>query len=120
MEDIKTREDIDKLVTLFYGKVFKDDLLAPFFKDMDFEAHKPQMVYFWSFVLISEPGYKTNVTEKHLHMPLEAAHFERWIAYFKETVDENFAGETADMAKHRAELVGWTIQEKIKNKRLPN
>lgn len=114
MADIKTKSDIETLIETFYGKVFRDELLAPFFKGMDFEAHKPQMVHFWSFVLISEPGYKTNVTEKHLSMPLEPQHFERWIQYFTETVDELYAGETADLAKQRAALVGWTIQEKLK------
>ncbi len=114
MNDIQTKADIEKLIETFYGKVFKDDLLSPFFKGMDFEAHKPQMVHFWSFVLISEPGYKTNVTEKHLNMPLEPQHFERWIHYFKETADELFEGEITEMAKQRAEMVGWTIQEKLK------
>ena len=117
MNDIQNKADIEILIETFYGKVFKDALLAPFFKNMDFEAHKPQMVHFWSFVLISEPGYKTNVTEKHLNMPLEAEHFERWIYFFKETVDELFAGETAEMAKQRATLVGWTIQEKLKKRK---
>lgn len=118
MKDIETREDIGLLIETFYGKVFKDELLAPFFEGMDFEAHKPQMVHFWSFVLISEPGYKTNVTEKHLHMPLQQQHFDRWIAYFRETVDTLFSGETADLAKHRAELVGWTISEKLKKRNI--
>lgn len=119
MKDILTKADIDKLISLFYGKVFEDELLSPFFKNMNFEAHKPQMVHFWCFVLLDEPGYKTNVTEKHLHMPLQKIHFERWITHFKETVDENFAGEIAEKAKQRAELVGWTIQQKLE-KQAPN
>lgn len=118
MNDIQSKEDIDLLISLFYGKVFEDELLSPFFKNMNFESHKPQMVHFWSFALIDEPGYKTNVTEKHLSMPLEEEHFERWISYFKETVSENFSGEIADKAIQRAKLVGWTIQEKLKHKRL--
>lgn len=116
--DIQTKEDIEKLIETFYGKVFKDELLAPFFEGMDFEAHKPQMVHFWSFVLISVPGYKTNVTEKHLHMPLKPEHFDRWIHYFKETVDQLFEGETAELAKQRAEMVGWTISEKLKKRNI--
>jgi hemoglobin len=74
----------------------------------------PKMIHFWSFVLLSEPGYKTNVTEKHLHMPLKQEHFDRWLSLFKETVDENFVGEKAELAKQRAAIIGWTISEKMK------
>lgn len=116
MKDITNKEEIENLIEIFYGKVFRNEILAPFFKDLDFEAHKPQMVHFWSFVLINEPGYKTNVTEKHLHMPLKEEHFEIWIKLFKETIDELFEGETAEIAKQRADVVGWTILEKIKAK----
>jgi len=113
MKEIKEKSDVDKLVTLFYETALVDPMLAPFFKGMDFEAHKPRMIHFWSFVLIDEPGYKTNVTEKHMHMPLKSEHFDRWIFLFKETVDEHFEGEIAERAKHRAELVGWTILSKL-------
>jgi hemoglobin len=120
MKDITSKAEIENLIEIFYEKVFQNEVLAPFFKGLDFEAHKPQMVHFWSFVLISDPGYKTNVTEKHLHMPLTAQHFEIWIKLFKETIDELFLGETAEMAKQRADLVGWTILEKIKAKENKN
>jgi hemoglobin len=120
MKDITNKAEIENLIEIFYGKVFQNEILAPFFKGLDFKAHKPQMVHFWSFVLISEPGYKTNVTEKHLHMPLKAEHFEIWIKLFKATIDELFVGETAEMAKQRADLVGWTILEKIKAKQNSN
>jgi hemoglobin len=120
MKDITSKAEIENLIEIFYEKVFQNEVLAPFFKGLDFEAHKPQMVHFWSFVLINDPGYKTNVTEKHLHMPLTAQHFEIWIKLFKETIDELFLGETAEMAKQRADLVGWTILEKIKAKENKN
>jgi hemoglobin len=53
-------------------------------------------------------------------MPLRAEHFEIWIKLFKATIDELFVGETAEMAKQRADLVGWTILEKIKAKQNSN
>lgn len=114
MNDITTKDEVSLLVDLFYGKVLKDELLAPFFDKLDFKAHMPKMIHFWSFVLLSEPGYKTNVTEKHLHMPLKQEHFNRWLKLFKETVDENFKGENAELAKQRAAIIGWTISEKMK------
>jgi hemoglobin len=114
MNDIQSKQDVTNLVNWFYGKVLQDELLAPFFARLDFEAHKPKMIHFWSFVLLNEPGYKTNVTEKHLHMPLKPEHFERWLHLFKETIDESFSGENAELAKQRAGIIAWTIGEKMK------
>jgi hemoglobin len=73
----------------------------------------PKMIHFWSFVLLNEHGYTTNVVEKHLNMPLQEAHFERWLNLFYETIDEHFSGEIANQAKQRAQLIGWTIKSKI-------
>ena len=113
MNDISSKYDITKLVLTFYEKVNKDDELSPFFKDLDFEVHMPKMIHFWSFALLNEPGYTTNVVEKHLHMPLKEVHFERWLTLFNETIDEHFSGELANQAKQRAQLIGWTIKSKI-------
>ena len=113
MNDISSKDDITKLVLTFYEKVKKDDELSPFFKDLDFEVHMPKMIHFWSFALLNEPGYTTNVVEKHLHMPLKEVHFERWLNLFNETIDEHFSGEIANQAKQRAQLIGWTIKSKI-------
>jgi hemoglobin len=113
MKAIETNEDLNQLVRTFYGKVLQDEQLKPFFAGMDFEAHMPKMVQFWAFVLLDERGYTTNVTEKHLHMPLKKEHFDRWLALFHETLDELFEGEKAQDAKLRASTIAWTIQHKI-------
>lgn len=112
MNDITTKQDIEMLVNSFYGKVLKDECLEPFFKHLDFVAHMPKMIHFWSFVLLDEPGYTTNVTDKHMHMPLTKTHFERWVFLFHSTIDALFLGEKAEMAKQRATLIAWTIQNK--------
>jgi hemoglobin len=112
MKDISTNQDVEHLVDTFYGRVLKDENLAPFFSNLNFEIHMPKMVHFWSFVLLDEPGYTTNVTDKHMHMPLSKEHFDRWVELFHSTVNELFAGEKAEMAKQRATLIAWTIQNK--------
>lgn len=113
MNDIASRSDIEKLVNRFYDKVLKDDLLKPFFQKLNFERHLPKMIDFWSFVLLDEAGYKTNVTEKHLNMRLNKEHFERWISLFEETINEMFRGEKAELAITRAKIVGISIQSKL-------
>jgi hemoglobin len=113
VKDIETKEDIALLIHEFYGKVKMDEKLNPFFTDLDFEIHIPKMIHFWSFALLNEPGYTTNVVEKHLHMPLKDVHFEHWLGLFNETIDSHFSGELANQAKQRAQLIGWTIKSKI-------
>jgi hemoglobin len=64
-------------------------------------------------VLLSEGGYRTDVTAKHMHMPLKKEHFDRWIELFNETVGQLFEGEKAQLAKERAFLIRWTLESKI-------
>lgn len=113
---IETREDCAELVDKFYGKVLQDESLKPFFAQLNFEEHKPKMIDFWAFILLSEGGYRTDVTAKHAHMPLQKEHFDRWISLFNETVDELFEGEKATLAKERAFLIRWTLESKIAKK----
>ncbi len=112
-KDIETRDDLVLLVDRFYGKVLEDPLIGPFFKNLDFEHHKPLMVRFWSFALLDEPGYTTNVIEKHLRFRIRKEHLDRWLFLFGETIDAHFTGERAEAAKQRASWVGWTILSKM-------
>lgn len=113
MADIQTKADVEFIVNSFYTKVLKDEVLAPFFTKLDFDRHLPRMVHFWTFVLLDEAGYTTDVTKTHLHMPLQKEHFDQWISLFNETVDEHYSGENAEKAKQRAFLVRWTIESKM-------
>ncbi len=113
MKVIEKHEDVELLVHSFYEKVVVDPILSPFFKHLNFDAHLPRMVHFWTFVLLDEAGYTTDVTKKHVHMKLNKEHFDRWLTLFNETVDAHFYGEKAAKAKQNALLVGWTIQSKM-------
>lgn len=113
MKQLENAEDIHQLISVFYDKLLQDALLSPFFTTLDFASHLPKMEQFWRFVLLSESGYTTNVTEKHMKMPLEKAHFDRWLALFNQTIDGLFEGEVAAQAKQRAAVIGWTINSKM-------
>ena len=65
------------------------------------------------FVLLDQPGYSTNVTEKHIQMPLKKEHFDEWINLFCNTMDALFEGEKATLGKERAKLIGQGIQHKM-------
>lgn len=114
MRDIQTKEDITQLVDVFYGKIMKDALLSTFFKHLNLTVHLPKMVQFWSFVLLDEAGYSTNVVDKHMKMPLSKNHFDRWISLFNVTLDELFKGDKVELAKQRAFTIAWTTEHKLK------
>jgi hemoglobin len=114
MRDIEGKEDIGLLVDRFYERVFMHEQLAPFFKNMDYMTHRPKMIHFWSFVLLDEPGYTTQVYDKHAKMSFAPELFQVWVDLFCKTLDELFRGELSDQAKLRARTMGWTFAEKFK------
>jgi hypothetical protein len=54
------------------------------------------MVKFWSWILLDTSGYKGKPFDAHAKQSahITSQHFQRWIALFRETVLENFEGET--------------------------
>ena len=116
LKEIESRDDVKKLVDAFYAKVNEDDLLAPVFNDfagVDWEAHLPVMYSFWSSILFGEVGYRGNPFMKHIPLPIEKAHFDRWLQLFMETIDEHFTGEKAEEARKRAQSIAGIFQYKL-------
>ena len=117
MNDIAQYADVERLLRTFYDKLLKDELMSPHFADINLEEHMPRIIAFWAFILIDEEGYKGNVFDKHRHMSIGAEHFNRWVHLFSQTVDELYVGEKANLAKQRAQLLGYTFQTKIDKER---
>ena len=113
MKDITSKEDIVLLVNAFYDRVLADDVLGPFFKHLDFEKHKRKGIHFWSFVLLDEPGYTTNITEVHKHLHAHMQAYMHWNDLFSETVNAHFSGPNAESAKLRAHTLAWTMGTKF-------
>ncbi len=64
-------------------------------------------------LLSQAAGYRGNPGAKHMYLPIEKAHFTRWLALFGQTVDALFAGENAAEMKVRALKMGEMFQAKI-------
>lgn len=112
-KDIKSREDVNLLVINFYKKVRKDETLAPFFdKIEDWDEHLDRLTTFWESSLFLQTKYYGNPIEAHVKADKEHGnriteyHFGVWLNLWYETIDELFAGETADNAKRRARKMG--------------
>jgi hemoglobin len=122
MRDIEKREDIIVMVDAFYQKVQQDDLIGPIFNSRiapdAWPAHLNRMYTFWTTILLNQPGYSGQPFEKHSDMPIQAAHFERWVSLFKTLVDSLFEGPVANEAKYRAELMGHLFLAKLEKGRL--
>jgi hemoglobin len=112
-KDIVDRGDIKTLVDNFYNKVKDDALLGPVFAGLDWPHHLPIMYNFWSSMLLGDQSYRGNPQEKHLPLAIQKDHFSRWLHLFKETVNENFYGDTAEEVKMRAESIATIFQLKM-------
>lgn len=119
-KDIANRDDLLLLVTQFYEKLLNDESISYLFTDIakiDLDHHLPVLVDFWDSILFHSDAYHKNAMQPHiiLHQksPLQPHHFETWLRYFNETVDELFEGEKAFLAKERALSIATIMKIKL-------
>jgi hemoglobin len=88
---------IERLVHAFYDKVRSDSLLAPVFaaRIVDWAPHLAQMCTFWSSVALMTGRYHGTPMVKHMPLPVDAVHFDRWLALFEQTASEVCPPEAA-------------------------
>lgn len=116
--DIETLEDIKQLVDAFYGKVQKDERLAPIFDERiqdRWPQHLEKMYTFWQTVLLEERTYFGSPFPPHAKLPINHTHFQRWMELFIMTVDTLFEGEKATEAKWRAAKMAEMFETKIEH-----
>jgi hemoglobin len=120
--DIETREDLSLMLTAFYKKVFNDELIGRFFTEvvpLNLKEHLPVITDFWEAIVFGHHTYRKNVMAVHQHIhhlsPINKEHLDRWVEVFLWTVDEFFAGEKADLVKHRAASIATLMNMKLNN-----
>ena len=119
-KDISSREDLFLLVKNFYEKLLSDETISYLFTDIakiDLDHHIPILVDFWDSILFQSDTYRKNAMQPHLILhqksPLQKHHFETWLMYFNNTIDELFEGEKAFIAKERAKSIATVMQIKL-------
>lgn len=123
-QDIQGRPEIEVLVDAFYDRVREDETIGFIFQRIigaDWSQHLPVMYRFWTSVLLGTEGYRGNTIAAHIaidkEIPLQEAHFARWISLWRETVDDLYEGPIAEAAKQKGATMLQLIQFKVHNHR---
>ncbi len=103
---------IDRLVRAFYARVRADATLGPIFaaRIEDWEPHLQKMCAFWSSVALMSGAYHGQPMQKHLPLPIDAGHFDRWLALFAETAREICPPKAADRFIERAQKIAESLE----------
>jgi len=103
---------IETLVRGFYGRVRQDALIGPIFDARigDWETHLQKMFAFWSSLTLMSGRYHGQPMMKHLPLPVDAAHFDRWLALFEKTAEEVCPPAAAALFVERARHVAASME----------
>jgi hemoglobin len=121
--DLQNREDIDRLMQVFYERAIDDEVIGYIFTDvahLDLDHHLPIIGDFWEGMLFGTPAYTKHgrnpmIVHKELDAksPLTREHFERWLEIFTTTVNDLFAGERAEVLKMRAQAIAARMLQSL-------
>jgi hemoglobin len=103
---------IERLVRAFYARVRVDPLIGPIFdaRIADWERHLQQMYAFWSSVALMSGRYHGQPMGKHLPLPIDAQHFDRWLALFEATARETCPAPAAKHFIERASRIAESLE----------
>jgi hemoglobin len=103
---------IERLVRGFYAKVREDAVLGPIFEARikDWEPHLMQMCAFWSSVALMTGRYHGTPMAKHLPLPVDGGHFDRWLALFEQTAREICPSEAEAHFVERARRIAQSLE----------
>lgn len=105
------------LVHRFYDKVRVDPMLAPIFaaRIADWEPHLKRMVAFWSSVALMTGRYHGAPVPAHASLPVNGAHFEQWLALFRQTAKKTCTPAGAIHVIERAERIAQSLHMAVQD-----
>ncbi|WP_428671094.1 group III truncated hemoglobin [Reyranella sp.] len=103
---------IHRLVHGFYAEVRQDALLGPIFasKIADWDEHLERMCRFWSSVAMMSGTYHGNPMARHIALPVDAEHFDRWLALFEAAATKTCAPDAAAHVIERARRIARSFE----------
>jgi hemoglobin len=112
-----TKKHIENLVTHFYQRVQKDELLGHIFNDIahvDFAEHIPVLCHFWNSIMLKTSEYHGNAYEKHVFIGqktnIQKAHFIRWLDLFQQESVKHLPAKAAEEIIQKASLIAKSLQ----------
>ncbi len=112
-------DQIRTLVHAFYARIRADEILGPIFatKITDWNHHLEIMCAFWSSLALTSGRYHGRPMEKHMQLPVDAEHFDRWLLLFEETARAVCTPEGAEYFLDRAHRVAQSFELGIASSR---
>ena len=103
---------IARLVHRFYEAARRDPLLGPVFEARiaDWGPHLERMCAFWSSVALMSGRYHGQPMEKHMKLPVDAEHFDRWLALFARTAEQECLPAAAAHFVDRAQRIAQSLE----------
>lgn len=103
---------IDRLVDGFYDRVRADTLIGPIFDERisDWGPHLARMKLFWSSVALMTGVYHGRPMPKHLPLPVDGRHFDRWLELFRATARDLCPPVAADHFIERAQRIAESLE----------
>ena len=104
--------DIERLVRTFYGRAREDEILGPVFAAHveDWEHHLLRIRDFWSSVVLRSGRYRGRPVPAHVPLPIDAAHFDRWLELFEKTALDIFPPRAAGVFVERACMIAASLE----------
>ncbi|MES1192645.1 MAG: group III truncated hemoglobin [Steroidobacter sp.] len=110
---------IEKLVHGFYARIRSDEVLGPIFAERitHWEPHLRRMCEFWSSVVLMSGRYHGQPMIKHLPLPVDATHFDRWLMIFETSARELCPPSAADHFIKLAQRIAASLELGIASNR---
>jgi hemoglobin len=103
---------IHRLVHRFYERVRADPLLGPVFEARirDWTPHLTRMCAFWSSVLLMTGRYHGRPMQAHAPLPVDAQHFDRWLALFETTAADVCSPAAVALVIEKARMIAHSLE----------
>jgi hemoglobin len=103
---------IETVIRAFYARIQQDALLAPIFASRisDWELHLKNMFAFWSSMTLHSGRYHGQPMPKHMRLPVDSIHFDRWLDLFEETARDLCPPLAAERFIERARRVAESLE----------
>ena len=103
---------IQALIHGFYARIRDDALLGPIFDAHihDWPLHLERMCQFWSSVMLMSGQYHGQPLPRHMPLPIDARHFDHWLALFETTASEMCPPKAADHFNTRARRIAESLE----------